>query len=1810
MKDSHASGTTVREPIAIVGIGGIFPGESTLEGFWKLIERAGDTSRPVPQERWILDSKKIYNSIPGTVDSVYTNHGCFIDHFKLDPAGLNLPSEWLPRLDPSVHLLLHAGRAAFQDAHLENADRGRIGVIAGNIALPTSTSSALCQEILLALRSGKKWNGHAFALNRHVTGLPTGLLARALNLGGGSYALDAACASSLYALKLACDELQGGRADAMLAGGFSRPDSLYTQMGFCQLRALTRSGRCSPFDASADGLIVGEGAGIVVLKRLSDALHDGNRIYAVIRGVGLSNDLDGNLLSPSTEGQLRALHQAYSQAGWTPQQVDFIECHATGTPVGDAVEFASLVKLWNNSGWKPGQCVLGAVKANIGHLLTGAGAASLIKTLLALRHNYLPPTAHFTQPSSKIPLSGSPFDILKEGRPWERRSKDTPRRAAINGFGFGGINAHVLIEEWQGDTQSVPVRSSSAPRKKQQVPIAIVGLGVHAGPWHTLEAFRQRVLGDDGITPAERKQWRGFNVPSSKKNSDYRFPGFYETDIEIPMDRYRIPPKELAELLPQQALMLEAARAALLDVKNQSTASDRTGVFVGLELDSRTTDFHSRWVALAQSGDLDANSNPPPLNADRTLGALAGVCASRIAKEFHFGGESHTVSAGDNSGIRALEIAMRALQNGELDQAVAGAVDLTGDLRTLIADDSIDHFSRTGTPHPFDQKADGPVPGEGAVALVLKRLDDAVRDGDKVYAVVRGIGSASSSDPAKSCASALKRAYLDADVDPTTVDYVETHGAAKPEEDQAELLALNSFFNSKDRKSRCRLGNTAADIGCAGAAAGLMSVAKTCLMLSSEIIPALRGLQKPLHELATSKTLLAPVFNQYWAHNRINGPRRAGVNSGSIDGNWSHVILEASEISAPTFPSLAEPAQDILFVLGAESKAELQGLILKLGQKASNGAPIQNLAREYWLTNRGKTQPHLLALVAQDKDQLLRLLDLAEKSIQTGEAVPSIGADRDRLFYTPPEKRLSGGIGFVFPGAGNCFPEMGREILVRWSEIARVQDRTNESLASQLFVDQFWNAGHSVSLDKDHRAGICGQVTLGTIMSDLARSFGIRPSASIGYSLGESTGLFALGAWKARDEMLRRVTASTLFSSDLTGASDQLRRAWKTDKEVTWKTGLVDCPSGDVLKAISKRKHVYVLIVNTPDECVIGGNAKDVDAVVRSLNCHWFPLTGVSTVHCELLRPFEKPYRELHSFETTSPAGIQFFSGGWGRAYTPDRETAADAIVAQASNCIDFPRVIHAAYDSGIRFFLEMGPGNSCTRMISRILDDKPHLARSICASSQEPVLGVLRLLGSLVVEGLALDLTSLYPPPIPIEISKTKTVRIPIDGSPLFIVQTTVATPANTLQNAIVTQSPPVPTTLPSIQPPAASPTLFDDPFEAQLLKRMAECQVTTLEAHQAYLNFSQGLFTTLANTVQTQFDLLAHSEQSVLLKSGSNAVSTAVPKPQAASRKIALDRDACLEFARGSVAKVLGAEFGKVDTFPTRVRLPDEPLMLVDRIVEIKGKARSMTNGSVVTEHDIHPGAWYLDCGRIPTCIAVEAGQADLFLSGYLGIDFHTEGHAVYRLLDAKVRFHCGLPGPGKVISYDIHIDHFFNQGNTRLFRFHFEATVDGKPLLTMTDGCAGFFTAAELAGGKGVVRTTMDLKPMPGKRPADWEAFVPMETVESYSKDQLDALRQGRLAECFGSLFAGIKVANPVTLPSGKMNLVHRISKLDPKGGRFGLGLIRGEADIHPNDWFLTCHFVDDRVMPGTLMYECCLHTLRVFLLRMSISTVPGV
>ncbi len=309
--------------IAIVAMGGLFPSAPSPERLWAQVIAGVDGAREVPSGRWLLDPQDAYDPAIARADRVYSLRGYYLDKIPLDPAGLDVPADLLAQLDPVFHLALHAGWQAFEAGATRNLDRRRVGVILGNIALPTERISLLARAYLgrtLAEKMGEDTYSSDLPnpLNRYVPGLVAGVLAKALGLGGGSYTLDAACASSLYAVKLAVDELRAGRADAMLAGGVSRPDCLYTQMGFSQLRALSPSGRCSPFDARADGLVVGEGAGVFLLKRLEDAVRDGDRILAVIAGIGLSNDVDGNLLAPSSEGQLRAMHAAYRQAGWTP----------------------------------------------------------------------------------------------------------------------------------------------------------------------------------------------------------------------------------------------------------------------------------------------------------------------------------------------------------------------------------------------------------------------------------------------------------------------------------------------------------------------------------------------------------------------------------------------------------------------------------------------------------------------------------------------------------------------------------------------------------------------------------------------------------------------------------------------------------------------------------------------------------------------------------------------------------------------------------------------------------------------------------------------------------------------------------------------------------------------------------------------------------------------------------------------------------------------------------------------------------------------------------------------------------------------------------------------------------------------------------------------------------------------------------------------------------------------------------------------------------------------------------------------------
>ncbi|MGH1340642.1 MAG: beta-ketoacyl synthase N-terminal-like domain-containing protein [Nannocystales bacterium] len=1760
-------------PVAIVSMGAVLPGASSVDAFGALVDAGRDAAREVPADRWVLPPAQAVCA-----------HEIAPDRVRSARAGLLDPSAWqrplpgfdlLPHerraLDPSVQVLLAAASQAWDG--LREVDRSRTAVVLGNIILPTDGANALSQWVVgrtLEARLGLPPSSEPAPSmwNRWVAGLPAGILARTLGLGGDAFTLDAACASSLFAIQIAVDKLVRREADLVLTGGVSRPSTLYTQMGFSQLGALSPTGRCSPFDAAGNGLVVGEGAAVLALERLDDAIAHGHTVHALVRGVGLSNDVDGRLLAPSSEGQLRAMHAAYRAAKWSPGDVELVECHATGTQVGDAVEFESLRTLRAEGTEHASPTHLGASKANVGHLLTAAGAVATIRAVWALSRGQIPPIANLRTPSDRLALDGSGLVLPEASTAWPQTGR--PRRAAVSGFGFGGTNAHVLLEHPDAvPDEKTQVFVAAAPR----VPVAIVGLGAHVGPWTSLDAVRERLFDDESPAPQAQKERFG-DIPDAP-------PGWFVDALDVPVGQFRIPPAELAELLPQQLLLLDAATAAVADrrIENAGPEGARCGVFAGVELDFGTTDYHLRWVVRARAPQWAralgrADSGPafeawvdglcgalgPSLSPNRTMGGLASVGASRVARELGFGGPSYALCSEESSGLSALQVAARSLQSGELDLALVGAVGLGADARAWLGSGAA---------------GEGGPASEGAAAVALMRLEDALAGGERIYATLDGLGAASSggalrAEPTSTAtASSLARAQSEAGAEELHVlDHAGAQGSrwCGPEAATEAMLHLSS----------------ATRLGHAGAAAGLLSVVATALRLHHQVLDA----------PSLGADLRTPTGAQRWIHDRAKGPRTAGVAALSSMGHVAHAVLrEFPEHAVPWTP----PRTEGLFVVAGADRASLATVLRRLAAVAddSPSRPVHALARG-WFKEHGaalESAPRAMSLVVRTAAELAPLCrDLADELTAGGPLTPRA---EGRVMFTDAPLGPTGDVAFVFPGSGSQFVGMGRKLMLEVPEVAQAQEERHAHLRSQLQADLCWGTD-APALGADAQGLILAQVTLGTLAADVVRRFGVQPQAVIGYSLGETAGLFSLGAWQDREGMLQRVCESPLFQTELTGPARAVARRWglPEDAEVQWSLGVVHAQADAVDAALRGEERAYRLIVNTPTACVVGGDSAAVARLIDSLDADFYPLQGVTTVHCDVVREVEDAYRALHVLPTTPPEDVRFYSGAWGKSYRVTAETAADSVTAQAVDGLDYPAVIRQAWEDGVRLFVELGPGASCTRMIDAILrsaGDRPFFARSVSSPTSQGRSAIVRLLGWLATHRVPLDLAPLYTtdpfvrPAMSLEAPAGAAVHLEVGRGPLGVLPVGVEPEAPPRPTRAVISAPPPALSVSPSSAMSAARTVPGSASPAWLAPLSA-----TADAHAAFLA-SQSAFMEAATAMLAA----RQAGHAIAVVPAASPQTWAEPTPPRA-----LDREACLRFARGKIGDVLGPSFAAADAHPTRVRLPDEPLMLVDRILDIEGEPHSMSHGRVITEHDVRPGLWYLDADRIPTCVAVEAGQADLFLSAFLGVDAQTQGEAVYRLLDATVTFHGRLPAVGSTIHYDIRIDSFFRQGETWLFRFGFDATVDGEPLMTMRDGCAGFFSEAALAAGKGVVDGGL-LAQRPRSTVAERPTFAPL-TTRTLDAAQLDALRSGDLQTAFGSAFAALPVSQPRTLPGAPMNLVHRITQLDPDGGEFGLGVVEGQADIHPDDWFITCHFVDDPVMPGTLMYECCLHTLRVFLL----------
>lgn len=1668
------------EPIAVVGRGCVLPDALDPDTFWDNIAAGRTSLSAVPgEDRWRLPRRLAMGSVGDHLDRTWTDVGGYVGGFEsvFDPGGFRIAPERILSLDPLFHWVMYGVRQALTEAGREGP-LPRAGLVLGNLSYPTPTGAVYAEHVWLsaqqaalrdALLTGER-RRRPDARNRFSSGLPARLAARALGLGAGAWSLDAACASSLYAVKLACDRLHDGTADLMVAGAVSRADPLYLHVGFCGLSATSRTGRSRPFHRDADGLVHGEGAGFVALMRLSDARAAGLSVLGVIRGVGLSNDGRGaGLISPAEEGQVRAMRLAYEAAGVAPGTVSLVECHATGTPVGDAVEARGMAQVFGAGADVP----IGSVKSNVGHLLASAGVAGLLKVLGALRAGVRPATLGAELPLDA--LAGTPLRVLTAPEPWSG-----PRRAAVSAFGFGGTNAHLVVDHPDDGLVSAvprpsrPVAAVTAPIGAREAPggrtpVAIVALGARVGDGTCTEDFRRAVLGGERRGPA--------------------------TGIAVELTDLCFPPVALERTVRHQLLVLEAAREA---VRSVSLPRERTMVVVGMGVDPEVARAGARWRVphwLEQAGlgttpesaELARDAFVPPMTAEGVVGTLPNLVANRISTQLDLAGPGFAVSAEEASGLVALELAARAVRSGEVDAALVGATDLSCEAVHRSALRDLGHEDE---------------PGDAAVVLVLKSLETARRDGDTVVALLDDVAAG---EP-----------------------------AAVPDVVVGDV--------------RDAVFDPASAFGRAHAAYGLVCVAVAALSLQHRALPR-PGL--PADTAAVVHT--------------------AKVSVTPLEGPTASVRLRAGDAR----PWLRGPAPRLYVFSGADRREVLAAL--ESGTQSDTG-------------------PARLVLVADD-DALPGRRGAARRWLADGGARPADVLYRDRP--------VTGRTAFVYTNGSAAYPGMGHELMLALPPLGEAVRAKHGAIGARLrsgtgrgVLDQIWGAAE---LAVHH-----------TVFT--RELLGLRPDAALGYSSGESAALVALGAWPDASGLYDATRDSGLFTTELTGELRAVRRHWERlgVEGRRWSSYLVSAPLDAVRAELAVEVAVHLMAVNAPGVCVIGGESGACAAVVARIGAdRAIELDYDIAAHAPELAEVREAWLAVHHRPTVDVPGVRFYSGATGQSYRPTAERAAEALTAQGLNTIDFAATVEQAWADGVRVFVEHGPRKLCTGWIKRVLGDREHVAVALDAPGDTGLRQACLAVAELVAAGVPVQAEALFArlAEAATELPRPgRTVTVPVLAPPCL--------PAPAPAVVTLPRAPelaPVPDTPggavvsggPGTDTPGVLATVLRQSRRVAALHQ--EITAGHTEAHQRFLQLSALAVTALRSTAP------AVPVRPTPRPTPRPAPLPAARAPEATPAQLLkpgpkFNRAQLEHLASGKISTLFGPRFAEQDAYPVQTRMPGPPMLFADRVTGIDAVPAALaaagpvrTDGRIWTETDVRADSWYLDAtGRMPAGLLIEAGQADLLLLSWLGVDLINRGERAYRLLGCEVTYHGRPPEAGDVLRYEIYIDGHAEHEDVRLAFFHYDCYVDGELRLSIREGQAGFFTPGELAGSGGVRWDPAERPPGDGL-PLDPPAVRCGRT--RFDADRVRSLTQGRPADCFGPGWeaTAAHVRSP-RLDDGRLRLIDEVTAFDPAGGPWGRGYLRAETALSPDDWFFEGHFKNDPCMPGTLMLQGGLQAMAFYLTAM--------
>jgi len=1594
---------------------------------------------------------------------------------------------------------------------------------------------------------------------------PQLFIAKKLSIGGPIATLNAACSTPVYSIKEAIMYLEQGKADMMIAATqcYNEIDFVISGM-FDMLGILSNPGENKPLDKSSQGVVAGSGAGMFVLKKLNDAIRDSDKIFGVIESIGWSSDgIAKFILAPDVRGQIRAYEDAYKE-GLSPD-IDYIECHATGTVAGDVVEIESINSFFRERGYNP---LIGALKGNTGHFFTASSHGAIVKVLMAMEHNMIPKTVKVTDPMDS--------NVVVKNTEWIKKGR--VKRAAINSFGFGGTNSHIVIREFDRDYEiangfGTPKYVEPVyPAKKAN--IAVIGLGMHIGEIDSVNEYYRYLLQHKNavINPDPPRWYEIQNDPKFLKEigMEEMPKGSYVTKFNFDFMENKFPATGDEFFLRKDFLLLNVATEAIKDADIMTASDPNTAVIINCGQDYSELNF----MATTEIGDRLADSfrhSCPELTEEQIKvaigylksneairetptavpGMMPNIRASRLSAKWGFNGPAFAIMEKDNSMARAIELAKYLMEKENIENVVIGTVELTGEIQHIYVQKLLgkgEKMSKYGI-------------GEGAVAIVLKNLEAAKKDGNRIYAVIDDVALTPAGENVEErMEKALDEIINEETLGKNKIGYLEIPDSYVNKEKDVVKSLLNGKYSKYIEKSNFIESSVENTIGFGFSLTQAVAIIKNSLQV--------------YHGLKFDEKNKATII---W--NDEGNNKTALINNFNDDGASSYIALSAYKDGTEKIKKFK--TKNIIYPIAVNDEVSFKTFLNqvisispKMGMKSFND--------EMWKKYKAQDKVNkTLCLIAKDKEMLINEAKLAlerfDKFFEDGFEWESINGS----YFTSKPLGKDAKVVYMLPPGGMFNYVKFFENLSKFPEYRSMYlDFINEDFLTKSGIKGFAVEDYIMEL-------ISAQ-----IIAKIAKNkMGIDNDMVIGASMGEIANLFALDSLIYDEDSSYNFLVGKLVDVLAFMFQQDPKNMDYFDKKIeSFESWYIKGNNDELKKLLEEEKNVFITIIGSPQDTVITGEGEACRRILKKFSGIGTQIKVATIIHSPIA---DSVYEESKADDFAKKI---HFKDDWNYkiydAHTlaplDNKNDRFEEIFRNIiTKTVDFNGVVNSAYDDGGRIFIDMSTNEVCQTWTEAILKGKNHLILSLFSLKDSPESHYVRVLAKLISHNVDFDLEK-YMDMFDFELNNKlkleKTINMSLQAfvealetEEYLKIRETYKKKANTKVN---------------IEESALEEEKINDNVivrrsdaDIHMNRCVAKTMINNVNAYKLYIRSEQMILNNMISNINLEINGLDLGEgleevtQEAEAETVEKAETTEKPK-----KDYLWDLDDIIEMTIGSMYKVLGPPYDQVDKYEVRARLPLPPFLFVSRITKIDAEFGKLRPSSIEIEYDVTQ-----DCllriaeDRVSHVVLTESAQIAIFLASYMGIDVISNGTLRFRAVDTKIKILSELPRVGETFRGVLTLSNFFKQGSTMLLISKYQCYIGDRQVLDL-DSIGGFFTDQDLESKKGVIipkKIDNRSKQMIERTPIKF-----VNCKSSYTKEELELFYNGELE---GSIHGSIKDhPNARPIPP-EARLLDRITHLSDTGGEYGLGEMIAEKDIDENYWAFKSHFYKDPVYPVSLLLE---------------------